>query len=92
MKYYWENETQEVISEAKVKAEFSMFGHDYESYSDYLSACMYWNNGSLTPLAEKISSVKKEILRKESLNDEFYSEDVAELKLLLDYLTSFEGK
>lgn len=93
MRYYFENESQSVISEAEIKANFEEFKDEYETYSDYYSACMWWNNGSLTPIEEKIDSVKREIAKKEAFDSEsdieFFAEDISELRSFLDYLTSF---
>lgn len=93
MRYYFVNETQSVISETDIKRNYEEFKSEYESYSDYYSACMYWNNGELTPIEEKIASVKREIARKEAYASEsdadFFDEDLSELRSFLDYLTSF---
>ena len=93
MRYYFENESQSVIPETDIMRNYEEFKNEYETYSDYYSACMYWNNGSLTPIAEKIDSVKREIAKKESFDSEsdveFFAEDISELRSFLAYLTSF---
>ena len=93
MRYYFMNETQSVVSETDIKRNYEEFKSEYESYSDYHSKCMYWNNGELTPIEEKIASVKREIARKEAFDSEsdveFFAEDISELRSFLDYLTSF---
>ena len=86
MKYYFENETQSVVSEDRIKAEYEEFGQDYDTFSDYLSACMYWNNGTLTPIHEKINAIYRQI------NITSDAEEAEELVEFLQRLRLFEGR
>jgi len=86
MEYYFENESQTVISENDIKEAYKLFASEYDSYSDYKKACMWYNNGSLTPLQSKIASVKRELAIKTD------TEDIAETELFLNYLMSYERR
>jgi len=61
---YWNMEADKVETGDSIKADyFDMFASDYDNFSDYLSACMYWNNGALIPLREKIDRIERRLAR-----------------------------
>ena len=64
MSYYYCNEDDRILSTDELRHDYyEMFGEEYESFDDYLSACMYWNNGALTPLADHVSAVRKRLAK-----------------------------
>ena len=60
---YWCNETDSVITEDDVRESYKLFNDEYDSFPDYLSACMYYNNGSLSDLSSHIQSLKRDLNR-----------------------------
>ena len=52
MTYYYNIEAQQIETEEAIKKDYALFGSEYESYKDFLSACMWYNNGSLIPIQE----------------------------------------
>lgn len=84
MKYYHVNETDAVISIDTLKRDYyDVFGEDYETFDDYLNACMYYNNGELTPIEDKLTQIKRELNRKLALADAYgwdeYADELTEL-------------
>ena len=73
MKYYHCVEDDRILSTNELLAEFNEFQSEGsyldESFKDYLSGCMYWNNGSLTPLFEHLSRLRRDLARVKSRND-----------------------
>lgn len=70
-KFYHDNETDEIVSLDKLRYDWERFMQDgtfsadeREVYSDfvyYFEACMYYNNGSLTPLRQYIHKLRSEL-------------------------------
>lgn len=85
MAFYHVNETDEVISTAELFSDYYIpFGGDHETFSDYLNACMWYNDGELTPVEKKLDDVKRELNRKLALADTYgYDEYADELTELL---------
>ena len=52
MTYYYNNESECIETIEAVKQGFLFNLNEYDSFSDFLSACMYWNNGALYPIKE----------------------------------------
>ena len=67
MKYYYSNEWDDVVSLDRVRSEFEQFQSEGyyigESFDCYLSGCMTWNNGDLTPLPDYINGLKHRLRR-----------------------------
>lgn len=61
MKYYHNNETDAVESTGDVRRAYEQFGDEYTTFSDFLSACMWWNNGALTPISDYITKLEKRL-------------------------------
>lgn len=85
MKYYHVNETDEIISTDTLRTDYyDVFANDYDTFDDYVKACMWYNNGELTPVEKKLDDVKRELNRKLALADTYgYSEYADELTELL---------
>lgn len=65
MKYY-DNESSSVITEEQLFEIFESLKkenpYEYEySFPEYLENCMYYNNGSLTKLDEKIQNLERKL-------------------------------
>lgn len=66
MNVYWCNETDAVVTEEELKKNYyGIYESDgeYETFSDYLMACLWFNNGSLIPLESHIEKVKRDLGR-----------------------------
>ena len=93
-RFYHNNET-DVIEEIDVIRSdyYDVFGDDYDTFEDYLNACMTWNNGALTPVSVKLSAVKRELNRKLELSRKYgydeYAEELADLLEQMDTLNKY---
>lgn len=85
MKYYHVNETDEIISTDTLRSDYyETFADDYQTFDDYVKACMWYNNGELTPVEDKLTAVKRELNRKLAFADTYgYDEYADELTELL---------
>lgn len=64
MNMYWCNETDSIVTEDELKENYrNIYASEYETFPDYLSACMWYNNGALTDLYSHISKLKKDLNR-----------------------------
>lgn len=63
MKLYWNNETDEIETIDKIRSAYDLFAPEYGCFDYFLAGCMYWNNGSLVPLNEKIARLQKRLDR-----------------------------
>ena len=64
MNVYWDNETDSIVTEKELHENYERFSmKDYDSFDDYIMACMWFNNGSLTPLESHIEKVKRDLNR-----------------------------
>ena len=88
MKYYHCNETDEVISLARVREEFDQFQLEGyyldDSFDTYLEGCMYWNNGELTPLTEYSDNLKRRLRKllifiRDDCEREYYEDEINDL-------------
>lgn len=77
-KYYHCCETDRVLSEDDLRSEWEQGKTEgwivpgetgYDSFPDYLECCMYYNNGTLTPVRMYIEEVR-DLLRYELDDDE----------------------
>lgn len=62
-KLYWNSEADTVETLEKIRSAYDLFSPEYESFDYFLSACMYWNNGALVPLNEKIDRLQRRLDR-----------------------------
>ena len=73
MAYYHCVEDDRILSTNELLAEFEQFRSEGsyldESFADYLTGCMWYNNGSLTPLLNHIDNLRRDLARVESRND-----------------------
>lgn len=88
MKYYHNNETDTIESIDVIRSDYyEIFGEDYDTFDDYLNACMTSNNGALTPVSVKLRQVKRELNRKLILAQKYgYEEYADELADLLEQM------
>ena len=57
-KYYHNNETDAIEELDYIRSDYyEAFGQDYDTFGDYLNACMTWNNGALTPVSVRPAPV-----------------------------------
>lgn len=93
-RYYHNNET-DVIEELDVIRSdyYDVFGDDYETFDDYLNACMAWNNGALTPVSVRLADVKRELNRKLELARKYgyseYEEEILDLMEQMNELSKY---
>lgn len=93
-RYYHNNET-DVIEELDVIRSdyYEVFGDDYETFDDYLNACMTWNNGALTPVSVRLADVKRELNRKLELARKYgyseYEEEILDLMEQMNELSKY---
>ena len=93
-KYYHNNETDVIESLDTIRTDYyDMFGEDYETFDEYLNACMTWNNGALTPVSVRLQSVKRELNRKLMLAQKYgydeYADELADLLEQMDILSKY---
>ena len=73
MAYYFCNEDDRILATSDLRAEFDMFRSEGsyldESFDEYLTGCMYWNNGALTPLLNHIDNLRRDLARVKSYDD-----------------------
>ena len=95
MKAYYDNEMNTIVSEDEIRGCFESDNAGFETFSEYLTACMYYENGSLIPLPEKIDGLKRELARMEYTSihcgfPEEYREEIGilreEIKQLSEYM------
>lgn len=60
---YWNNETDEVVTMEDLMQSFPLFGNEYESFDDYVSACQWYNNGALCHLYKHIQNLEHDLIR-----------------------------
>ena len=93
-RYYHNNET-DVIEELDIIRSdyYDVFGDDYETFDDYLNACMTWNNGALTPVSVRLADVKRELNRKLELARKYgydeYEEEILDLMEQMNELSKY---
>lgn len=91
MKYFHNNETDAIESLDTIRSDYyEIFGDDYETFDEYLNACMTVNNGALTAVSVKLKQVKRELNRKLMLAYKYgYEEYAEELVDLLEQMNVF---
>ena len=70
-----------------------MFGQDYETFDDYLNACMASQNGVLTDVRYKYNEVKRELNRKLALAQKYeyeeFEDEIIQLLAEMDRLGKY---
>lgn len=70
MKYYHCSETDRIVSEERLRSEWEQGKAEgwivpdetgYDSFTDYLECCMYYNNGTLTPVRTYIEELRNRL-------------------------------
>ena len=93
-KYYHNNETDVIEELDTIRSDYyEVFGQDYDTFDDYLTACMTWNNGALTPVSVRLQDVKRELNRKLMLANKYgyeeYADELADLLEQMDKLNKY---
>ena len=93
-KYYHNNETDVIEELDTIRSDYyEVFGQDYDTFDDYLNACMTWNNGALTPVSVRLQDVKRELNRKLMLANKYgyeeYADELADLLEQMDKLNKY---
>lgn len=85
-KYYWNNETDEVMDLGDIRRDYYDVFEDPDelSFDEYLARCMSYNNGVLRDVSDKYQETKDELNRKLILARKYgYDEYADELVNLL---------
>ena len=93
-RYYYNNETDAVEELDIIRRDYyEVFGDDYDTFDEYLNACMSWNNGALTPVSVRMTAVKNELNRKLALASKYgydeYADELADLLEQMDLLGKY---
>ena len=93
MKYYHNNETDVIESLDTVRADYELFGDEYDTFDEFLNACMTWNNGALTPVSVRLTTVKRRLNEKLVLAQKYgydeYADELADLLEQMDILSKY---
>ena len=95
--YYWNNETDEIISEDVFRSDYyDKFNDDELTYDEYLARSMTYNNGVLVDVSDRRAEVKKELDRKLMLAKKYgydeYADELTDLLAELDRLGKYTGR
>lgn len=95
--YYWNNETDDIISEDVFRSDYyDKFNDDELSYDEYLARSMTYNNGVLMDVSDRRAEVKKELDRKLMLARKYgydeYADELYNLLAELDRLGKYTGR
>ena len=81
---YWCNEDDKVYTLEDIKKDYPEFRNEYQTFGEYIDGCMYWNNGALYPLRDRVSVLQLEYNRKKAIGEtygfELVDEELAELE------------
>lgn len=93
-KYYYNNETDTIESIDVIREDYyTLFGNEYDSFDDYLSACMTYNNGVLQDITSRRNRVKERLNQKLVLAQKYgmdeYIDEVTELLAEMDRLGKY---
>lgn len=96
-RYFYNTENGQIESEETIRTDyFDVFGADYETFSDYLSACMTDQNGVLITLDARLAEVKREwewtYSEAMAYGYDEYAEELAELLAEIDRLRKLKGR
>lgn len=59
MKWFYNVETQQYENMEAIRTAYNTYAEEYETFSDFLSACMTVNNGALQDLSTRWNKVNK---------------------------------
>ena len=95
--YYWNNETDDIISEDVFRSEYyDKFNDEELTYDEYLARSMTFNNGVLVDVSDRRAEVKKELDRKLMLAKKYgydeYADELTNLLAELDRLGKYTGR
>lgn len=87
-KYYYNTESDELESIDTIRSDYELFkSEEYESFEDYLCACMWYENGVLIDVSDRVREVKEELNQKMELANKYgMDEYIDELAKLLEEL------
>lgn len=75
---YWCNEDDMVYSLDDIRKDYPEFKNEYQSFGEYLDGCMWWNNGALYPLTDRIKELQTMYDRKQMIGYKYGFELVDE--------------
>lgn len=87
-KYYYNTESEVLESIDTIRSDYELFkDEEYDSFEDYLTACMWYENGVLIDVSDRIREVKEELNQKMELANKYgMDEYIDELAKLLEEL------
>ena len=87
---YWCNEDNKVYTIDDIMRDYPEFKNEYQTPEEYLSCCMWYNNGALYALSDRIQKVERDINRKKATGKkygfEYVEEELSELRAELSEL------
>ena len=93
MKYYHNNESDIIESLDDIRSDYELFGDEYDTFDDFLNACMASNNGVLTPVSVRLTTVKRRLNEKLVLAQKYgydeYADELADLLEEMDTLSKY---
>lgn len=73
MAFYHCVEDDRILSTEQLRSDFEGFqlegAYVGETFDDYLTGCMWWNNGALTPLLDHLADLRRDLARVKSYGD-----------------------
>ena len=82
MQYFFNTESGRIENLDDVRKDFELFHSEYETFDNFLTACMYYNNGALIPLRMHIQRLESQLKRADELDDDERKEKVKEIEYL----------
>ena len=82
MKYFYNVETGQYDDMDAVRNAYNMYAHEYESFENFLSACMTINNGALQDLTTRYNTVADMLRRTDDDDTESKKAYTEELNLI----------
>lgn len=70
MKAYYNTETRIIETEREILESFNLFRSEYETETDFLSACMWYNNGVLIGIDSHIRNLENDYRNEYEFMDE----------------------
>lgn len=87
-KYYYNTESGKLENIDTIRSDYyEFFESEHDSFEDYLTSCMWFNNGVLIDVRDRVREVKEELNRKMELANKYgMDEYIDELAILLEEL------
>lgn len=93
-RYFYNSELDVIESLDTIRTDYyELFGDDYETFDEYLEACMAYNNGVLTHVSVELKHVKRELNKKLALAQKYgyeeYADELADLLADMDKYSKY---